>query len=46
MLIVDHWGEDYSLCDISPTPFGDDIVDVQDLIILAEHLFEEIPRPS
>jgi hypothetical protein len=24
-------------------PFGDDIVDVQDLIVLAEHSFEEIP---
>ncbi|MBC8468441.1 MAG: PD40 domain-containing protein [Planctomycetes bacterium] len=37
-IIVDHWGEDYSLCDIGPTPFGDGIVDVQDLIVLAEHL--------
>jgi hypothetical protein len=42
-IIVDHWGEDYSLCDIGPTPFGDGVVDVQDLIVLAEHLFEEIP---
>jgi len=24
-------------------PFGDGVVDVQDLIILAGHLFEEIP---
>ena len=31
------------LCDIGPTPFGDGIVDVQDLIVLAEHLFEEFP---
>jgi len=31
------------LCDIGPAPFGDGIVDVQDLIVLAEHLFEEIP---
>jgi hypothetical protein len=31
------------LCDIRPTPFGDGIVDVEDLIVLAEHLFEEIP---
>jgi N-acetylneuraminic acid mutarotase len=42
-IMVDHWGEDYSLCDIGPTPFGDGVVDVQDLIVLAEHLFEEIP---
>jgi hypothetical protein len=31
------------LCDIGPMPWGDGIVDVQDLIVLAEHLFEEIP---
>lgn len=40
-IIVDNWGTDESLCDIGPTPFGDGIVDVQDLIVLAEHLFEE-----
>ena len=40
--MVDHWGENYSLCDIAPSPFGDGIVDVQDLIVLAEHLFEEV----
>jgi len=45
-VMVDHWGEDYSLCDIGPTPFGDGVVDVQDLIVLAEHLFEKLPgRP-
>jgi hypothetical protein len=42
-IMVAHWGEDYSLCDIGPTPLGDRIVDVQDLIVLAEHLFEEYP---
>jgi len=42
--IVDHWGTDESLCDIGPMPWGDGIVDVQDLIVLAEHLFEEVPR--
>ena len=42
-IMVDHWGENYSLCDIGPTPFGDGIVDVQDLIVLAEHLFEVFP---
>jgi len=40
-IMIDHWGENYSLCDIGPTPFGDGVVDVQDLIVLAEHLFEE-----
>jgi hypothetical protein len=38
-VMIDHWGEDYSLCDIWPKPSGDGIVDVQDLIVLSEHLF-------
>ena len=42
-IIVDHWGTDDSLCDIGPMPFGDGVVDVQDLIVLAEHLFESLP---
>jgi hypothetical protein len=41
-IMVDHWGEDYSLCDIGPMPWGDGVVNVQDLIVLTEHLFEEI----
>ena len=40
-IIVDHWGENYRLCDIGPAPFGDNIIDVQDLIVLAEYLFTE-----
>jgi hypothetical protein len=41
-IMIDHWGEDYSLCDIGPMPWGDGIIDVEDLKILAEHLFEEL----
>jgi len=44
--IVDHWGGNDSLCDIGPTPFGDGIVDVQDLIALSKHLFEEVNDPT
>ena len=40
-IMLDYWGTDEKLCDIGPSPFGDGIVDVQDLIVLAEHLFEE-----
>jgi len=40
-IMVDCWGQDYSLCDIGPMPWGDGFVDVQDVIVLAEHLFEE-----
>ena len=42
-IIVDNWDTDNSLCDIAPMPWGDGIVDVEDLIVLAEHLFEEFP---
>jgi hypothetical protein len=42
-IMVNHWGTDNRLCDIGPMPWGDGIVDVQDLIVLAEHLFEEVP---
>jgi len=42
-IMVDNWGTDEHLCDIGPMPWGDGVVDVQDLIVLAEHLFEEIP---
>jgi len=41
-IMVDHWGENYSLCDIGPTPLGDGIVDIEDMKVLAEHLFEEV----
>jgi Tol biopolymer transport system component len=42
-IIVDNWGTDNPLCDIGPMPWGDGVVDVEDLIVLAEHLFEEFP---
>ena len=45
-IMIDHWGENYSLCDIGPTPLGDGIVDVEDMIILAEHLFEQVDDPT
>ena len=34
-IMVDYWGTDDSLCDIGPMPWGDGVVDVQDLIVLA-----------
>jgi len=45
-IMVDSWHTDNSLCDIGPTPLGDGIVDVQDLIVLAEYLFEELSDPT
>jgi hypothetical protein len=44
--MVDHWGEDYSLCDIGPMPWGDGVVDTQDLIILSEYFFKELNDPT
>ena len=41
-IMVDYWGTDNQLCDIGPMPWGDGIVDVQDLIIFSEHLFEDL----
>ena len=40
-IIVDHWGEDYPLCDIGPMPWGDGIVVVQDLVVLINRRIEK-----
>ena len=45
-ITVDHWGTDNSLCDIGPAPWGDGVVDVEDLRVLAGHLFEEVADPT
>lgn len=45
-IMVDNWHMDNLLCDIAPPPWGDGIVDVQDLIFLSEHLFEEVNDPT
>jgi hypothetical protein len=45
-MMVDHWHTDNALYDIAPPPFGDGIVDIQDLIVLAELLFQELNDPT
>jgi len=45
-LMVDYWQTDEPFCDIAPRPFGDGIVDVQDLIALSEHLSKEVDDPT
>jgi hypothetical protein len=45
-IMVDYWNTDNPLCDIGPAPWGDGIVDVQDLIVLSEHLFEKVNDPT
>ncbi len=41
-IMVDYWGTDESLCDIGPMPWGDGIVDVEDLEVLTEYLFGDM----
>jgi Tol biopolymer transport system component len=45
-IMVDHWGENYSYCDIGPTPLGDGVIDTQDLVVLSEYIFEDINDPT
>ncbi len=45
-IMVDHWGTDEPLCDIGPMPWGNGIVDVQDLVVLSEYLFKELKDPT
>jgi len=45
-VMVDYWSMDEPLCDIGPMPWGDGIVDVEDLIVLSEHLFEKVNDPT
>jgi len=43
LIMFDYWGTDNQLCDIAPEPWGDGIVDVQDLTVLTAHLNEVYP---
>jgi len=45
-MMVDHWHTDEPLYDIAPMPFGDGIVDVKDLVLLAEHLTKAVEDPN
>jgi len=43
-IMAGYWGTDNSLCDIGPMPWGDGVVDVQDLIVIAEYLSPARPE--
>jgi len=45
-IMVDAWGTDNSRCDIGPTPLGDGVIDVEDLKVLAKHLYEKVNDPT
>jgi hypothetical protein len=36
-IVIDYWGTGEQLCDIDPMPWGDGVVDVNDLIVLVEY---------
>ncbi|MCP4228905.1 MAG: hypothetical protein GY771_01985, partial [bacterium] len=40
-IMADYWNTDEPACDIGPTPFGDGIVDAQDMLVLTEYLTKE-----
>ena len=37
-IMASRWGENHPSCDIGPTPLGDGVIDVQDLIVLADYI--------
>ncbi len=45
-ILIYHWHTDDPACDVGPMPWGDGIVDVQDLIVLAEHLATDVNDTS
>ncbi len=44
--LLENWGKDEPLCDIGPTPFGDGVVDMQDLAVLTRDASEKLADPS
>ncbi|MBN2132498.1 MAG: PD40 domain-containing protein, partial [Sedimentisphaerales bacterium] len=46
LIMTEHWGTNEQLCDIGPMPWGDSVVDVQDLIVLAECVGKEPDDPT
>jgi Tol biopolymer transport system component len=44
--LMDNWGKDEPLCDIGPTPFGDGVVDMQDLAVLTRYAAQEVVDPT
>lgn len=44
--MTQHWGQDEPLCDIAPYAWGNGVVDVEDLIVLAQHVGQEIVDPT
>ncbi|MHC4517188.1 MAG: LamG-like jellyroll fold domain-containing protein [Planctomycetota bacterium] len=45
-IMIDYWGTDEPLCDIGPMPWGDGVVDVEDLKVLARYIGEVVDDPT
>jgi len=46
LAIAQHWGENYPTCDIAPFAWGDSVVDVNDLTVLAGYIGQEVNDPT
>ena len=44
--LLDNWGKDEPLCDIGPTPFGDGVVDMQDMAVLTRYASQKLADPT
>jgi len=42
LTMTESWGTDDPVCDIGPMPWGDGMVDVLDLIVLADHIGKDV----
>jgi hypothetical protein len=45
-VMMESWGTDEPLCDIGPTPFGDGVVDMQDMAVLTRHGTQKLVDPT
>jgi serine/threonine protein kinase len=46
LAMAEHWGGNDPLCDIGPMPWGDGVVDANDLIVLADYIGTEWIDPT
>jgi len=46
LAMAKHWGQNYQLCDIAPFAWGDGVVDVNDLTVLAGYIGQDVNDPT
>jgi hypothetical protein len=46
VIVVHNWGTDIPLYDIGPMPWGDGVVDIEDLKVMAEYIGEPVDDPT